>query len=44
MSNSVYQLLICLVEKEMKLHKILLPNEQQDDNSNNNKIPAPCDK
>ena len=28
----------------MKLHKLLLPNEQQHDNSNNNKIPAPRDK
>ena len=28
----------------MKLHKILLINEQQVDNSNNNKIPAPRDK
>ena len=28
----------------MKLHKLLLPNEQQDDNSNNNKIPTPRDK
>ena len=28
----------------MNLHKILLPNEQQHDNSNNNKIPAPRDK
>ena len=28
----------------MKLHKILLSNEQRDDNSNNNKIPTPRDK